>query len=167
MKSKIVFFIIMLFSLVGMKAEKIQHFEAKVGEFKNLVVIDNINVEYICNPDSAGLAVFDALPAMANQMIFSNNGKGKLQINVGTDSVNHPNLPLIKVYSTYLQEAVNDGDSTLTIAKVAPAPSVKFKLSDNGRIIIKDVQATDVELAILTGKGEIQASGKCTNLFMG
>lgn len=164
MKSKLLLLIMMFLGFMGMKAEKMQRFEAKVGEFKHLVVVDDINVEYICNPDSAGLAVFTTVPAMANQMIFSNNGKGKLQITVGTDSVMSPRLPLIKVYSTFLQEAVNDGDSTLTITKIAPCPTVKFKLSDNGRIDIKDADATDMEIAIVTGKGEIVANGKCTNL---
>lgn len=145
-------------------AQKKQLFEVKVGDFSQLAVIDNINVVYACSPDSAGMAVFSCSPAIANQLMFTNNQKGKLSINVGTDSVNSPSLPTLKLYSTFLREAVNDGTCTLTIEKIAPAPDLKFKLSDNGCVIVNDAKSTNLELAIVTGKGKISASGECTNL---
>lgn len=145
-------------------AQEKQTFEVKVGEFTQLSVVDNINVEYRCSQDSSGYAKFTSVPAMANQIIFSNNNKGKLTITVGTDSVYATSLPKVVVYSAYLQSADNQGDSTLYVCSVAPAPLVKFKLTDNGVIVIDNVVATTIDLEIMTGKGRITANGKCTEL---
>lgn len=164
MKNKIVLTAVLLVSLFSVKAQKMQDFAVKVGDFTQLSVVDNINVEYRCNADSTGYAKFSAVPAMANQLIFTNNKKGKLSITVGSDSVYTKNLPKIVVYSAYLQSADNQGDSTLHIRSIAPAPHIKFKLMDNGSIIVDDVTATAIDLEILTGMGNIEIGGKCTDL---
>lgn len=164
-KDRLIIFLVCLLSGFAAHAQDdIQEFVVKVGDFTSLSVIDNINVEYKCNPDSTGLAVFSADSAMANQMIFTNNKKGKLTISVGTDSVYINHLPVITVYSSYLQEAENSGDSTLIVRNVAPAPQVKFKLQANGSIEIENVIATKIGLEIFTGNGLIKATGKCTEL---
>ena len=72
MKSKFLALIAVLAVVFASNAQETQRFVVKVGDFTNLSVVDNINVEYRCNPDSTGLAVFSSLPQMANQMIFSN-----------------------------------------------------------------------------------------------
>lgn len=160
-------FLMMLLSIsvfVAKAQDDIQDFVLKVGDFTHLSVVDNISVEYVSNPDSTGYAKFTADKAMADQMIFTNNKKGKLTISVGTDSVFTTHLPRITVYSSYLQEADNGGDSTLYVRSVAPAPQLKFKLLANGSILLANVVATKVELEIFTGNGTIQAAGKCTEL---
>ena len=164
MKSRMLYVIALLMAFLVADAQEMQDFTVNVGDFTSLTVVDDINVEYRCNPDSTGYAKFSAFPAMANQLIFTNNKKGKLSITVGTDSVYNENLPDIVVYSAYLQSADNLGDSTLIVRSVAPAPHVKFKLMDNGSIIVDEVVATTVDLEILTGKGNISVKGKCTGL---
>lgn len=164
MRNKIFLLMILLVTAYAIKAQEKQNFTVKVGDFTQLAVIDDINVEYRCNPDSSGYAKFTTEPAMANQLIFGTNKKGKLTIEVGTDSVYVTTLPKIVVYSAYLQSAENQGDSTLYVYNVAPAPHVKFKLTDNGAIVIDNVVATTVDLEIMTGKGRISASGKCSEL---
>lgn len=164
MRTKIFLITVVLVTMLAANAQEMQNFTIKVGDFTQLSVIDNINVEYRCNPDSSGYAKFISEPAMANQLIFTNNKKGKLTITVGTDSVFVENLPDIVVYSAYLQSAINQGDSTLHVRSIAPAPKVNFMLTNNGSIKIDNIVATSVNLEIFTGKGNISATGKCTNL---
>ena len=164
MKSKILALIALLAVVFVSNAQETQRFVVKVGDFTNLSVVDNINVEYRCNPDSTGLAVFSSLPQMANQMIFSNNNKGKLSISVGSDSVYSKKLPTVVVYSKYLSQAENFGDSTLCVKNVATTPYIKFKLIKNGALKVESVEATTVEVEILTGKGRVDVKGKCTDL---
>lgn len=141
-----------------------QSYVVEVDDFTQLLVTDNINVEYHCRPDSTGYAKFTAVPDMANQLIFTNNRKGKLSISVGTDSVYNRELPCIVVYSSFLQSAENQGDSTLHIKSIAPAAAIKFKLMDNGAIVVDKVEANKLDVEILTGKGSITVNGKCTEL---
>ena len=131
---KIVVAIFMVMTVITAKAQDIQHFVVKVGDFTHLSVVDHINVEYVCNPDSTGFAKFTAKPAMANQMIFTNNGKGKLSVSVGSDSVYSEHLPTVTIYSKFLQHAENLGDSMLVVKSIASAPRVKFKLMNNGNL---------------------------------
>ncbi len=161
---KMLMLVTLLMSVFVIKAQEKQSFVLNVGDFTQLSVIDNINVVYECNSDSTGYAKFTAVTDMANQMIFSNNKKGKLSISVGTDSVYNANLPTIVVYSSFLQSAENFGDSTLYVKSIAPAHDVKFKLVDNGSIVIDKVEAVDLTVEILTGKGLISVGGKCTDL---
>ena len=164
MKNKIIALFTLFAIAIACGAQEKQHFVVKAGDFTHLSVVDHINVEYRCNPDSAGLAVFSALPEMANQLIFSNNNKGKLSISVGSDSIYSMQLPNVVVYSTYLNHAENLGDSTLIVTNIAPAPHIKFKLMNNGALKVVLVEATTVEVEVLTGKGNVEVIGKCTDL---
>lgn len=166
MKNRILLIVAVLLGTLAVQAVEKQNFTVNVGDFTQLSVVDNINVIYVSNADSTGYAKFSAVPAMANQMIFSNNKKGKLSIMVGTDSVYNKQLPTITVYSAYLQNAENLGDSTLHVKTVAPAPQLKFKLVDNGMIVVDEAIATTVDVEILTGKGNIKINGKCTDLHV-
>ena len=164
MRNKIVIAILLLVVGLSVKAQDMQNFVVKVGDFTHLSVVDHINVEYVCNPDSTGLAKFTAKPAMSNQIIFTNNNKGKLSVSIGSDSVYSEHLPTVTVYSTFLQHAENLGDSLLRVKTVASAPRIKFKLMNNGSLKVDNVEATTVEVEILTGHGSIEVAGKCTDL---
>ena len=153
MRTKILFIATLLSSVIQLNALEKQFFTVNVGDFTQLMVTDNVNVEYQCNPDSTGYAKFTAVPDMANQIIFSNNKKGKLTVSVGTDSVNAEKLPDIIVYSAYLQNADNQGEGTLKVVSVAPTPQLKIKLMGNGAIEVSNIVATSVDLEIFTGKG--------------
>lgn len=142
-------------------AQKIQHFAIKVGNFTELKVASNLNVEYRCSTDSAGYAVFDAYQDMANLFIFDNNSKGRLQIKLDTDDVTR-RFPTIRVYSSYLASAENSGDSLLIVHNVAQVPQLKLKTSDEGRIIAKNVDVTTLDASITAGKGSIEVTGRCT-----
>ena len=47
---------------------QVTHRVVKLADFTRLAVVDDINVEYRCNPDSAGLVVFDATQEVADAL---------------------------------------------------------------------------------------------------
>lgn len=146
---------------------KVGRYEVKVGDFKVLRVVNDINVDYVCNPDSSGMVVFYTTPDKVSAFMFDNNGKGKLSIQLSTDEAMAPKgLPTLRVYSQFLLEAQNDGDSLLRIVKVAPAPKLKFKVVGNGSLQALDLNATSVEAVLYTGCGTVEVSGKCTEAHL-
>ena len=155
--------LMILASSTAMGQGNVGRYEVKVGDFKTLRVVNDINVEYVCSADSAGLAVFYTTPDKVMAFMFDNNMKGKLSIQLTTDEALAPKeLPTLRVYSQFLQEAENDGDSLLNVVKVTPAPKIKFKLTGNGQIEAHNLSGTEIEAAIVTGSGRIAVSGKCT-----
>jgi len=140
--------------------------EVKVGNFTRLVVLDDINVDYRCNADSAGLVVFTCSREMADHLIFSLSDKGRLSIQVDDEYERQGNLPTLKIYSSSLDEAENSGDSVMRISGLPPMKSFKVRLVDNGKIIVRSVRASLLELQILSGKGKIIADGSCDDLSL-
>mgnify|MGYP004449630327 CR=1 FL=1 len=140
-----------------------QKHSVKVGDFTQLRVVDNINVVYHqCNADSTGTAVFEAAREMVPVVMFNNNSKGKLSIQVDPDRQTEQNLPVVHVYSQYLMEAENAGDSTLTIISIAPTPEFKLRLTDNGFVDAKNINCTTANVSIYTGNGTLMVEGSCT-----
>lgn len=151
-------------SLVSMAQEKLH--VVKVGDFKRLSLVDNINVNYRCNPDSAGLAVFTSTQEIANDIIFKLSDSGRLTIQVEDETERNAQLPNMTVYSSSLEEAENAGDSTLRLSGLPMMPLFKVRLLDNGKIIARNLRASKLELHLLSGKGKIIASGKCDELAL-
>ena len=153
-----------LVAMAGL-AQATRH-EVKVGNFTRLALVDNINVNYRCNADSAGVAVFMCPQDVADRLIFSLNGKGRLSIQVEDEYERLGNLPTITLYSSSLEEAENAGDSTLRISGLPPMKEFKLRLIDNGKIIARGLRASQLELQILSGKGKIIADGSCDDLAL-
>lgn len=145
-------------------AGQVKHREIKVGNFTRLVLTDNINVNYRCNADSAGLAVIDCTDDVAQCLIFNLNSKGRLSIQVEDEYERQGQLPTITVYSSSLEEAENAGDSTLRVAGLPAMKEFKIRNIDNGKVIARGLRASKLELHILSGKGKIIASGSCDEL---
>lgn len=145
----------------------------KVGDFVHLNVIDNLHVEYYSSVDSAGCVVFRSSSDMAKQLLFSNDGKGKLSVQATYDALqNQSQLPVLRIYSTALNEVTNDGVQEVRINTLAATPVFKATLSDNGTIVVNGLNTATTGLKITTGKGRIIASGqtaqlKCGNLGTG
>ena len=142
------------------------HRVVKLGDFTRLAVVDDINVEYRCNPDSAGLVVFDATQEVADALMFTVSNKGRLSIQVNDFFESRGNLPSLTLYSSTLDEAENAGDSVLRISQLPPLKSFKVRLLDNGKVIVRGVRASQLELQILSGKGKIIADGSCDDLSL-
>ena len=165
MKRILINTILIVATALTMSAQVTRH-EVKVGDFSRLVLLDDINVNYRCNTDSAGLVVFDCSKEIADHLIFSLSDKGRLTIQVDDEYERKGNLPLLTLYSSTLDEAENAGDSILRIAKLPPLKAFKVRLIDNGKVIVRGVRASQLELQILSGKGKIIADGSCDDLSL-
>lgn len=143
----------------GTNAQK-HSYQLNVGIFDKLQVCDNVNVEYRAVPDSAGYIAFEGEEEFADAFIFSNS-KGKLKIQVNTDDVNNPNLPVLRVYSHYLSELENGSEFTTTIEGTLSVPALSLRQIGNGKIVAREIKANDVSAHIATGRGTIIISGTC------
>ena len=136
--------------------------EVKLGHFSRLSLLDDINVNYRCHADSAGLAVFTCTQEVADHLIFTINSSGRLSIQVDDAFERQGNLPTITLYSKSLDEVENSGDSTLRVSGLPPMKAFKVRLIDNGKVIARALRiiadGSCDELALrLVGTGEIQA----------
>ena len=138
----------------------------KVGDFNRLSLIDNINVNYRCNADSAGYVTLNCTQEMASHVMLNLSSNGRLSIQVGDNYERLGDLPTLTVYSSGLDEVENSGDSTLRISGLPPMKAFKVRNIDNGKVILTGVRASQLELQILSGKGKIIASGSCDNLSL-
>lgn len=147
---------------ISATAETTQRYELKVNDFKELRVDNHIPVDYYCNPDSAGYAVFTATDAQAGWILFDNNGRGKLSVQTDTDYPTGGKIPHIKVYSSSLEKVVNSGDSLVRVYNLPTADQFKAILIGNGRLSVPAVEASKVEASIHSGNGQLTIEGRCT-----
>lgn len=158
---------ILLMTIFALMADaQTEHRVIKVGDFNRLALIDNINVNYRCNSDSAGLIIFECTQDIADHLMFSVSKNGRLSIQVDDMYEQLGHLPTITVYSSTLDEAENAGDSTLRIMGLPPLNAFKVRNTDNGKVLVKGIRASQLELQILSGKGKIIADGSCDNLAL-
>jgi hypothetical protein len=137
-------------------------YELNVGEFSQLVVEGNINVDYKSDADLAGKAEFTATAAVADCIIFENNKKGKLTIQrtfVEGENADYV-MPTVTVYSKFIKELKNSGDSTLRALAIRPTVEFKASVIGNGRLVVRDVDCSKFEGSIKTGNGTLVVSGK-------
>lgn len=142
-------------------------YNLNVKEFNELKVVDGVNVEYFFDSSKAGTVEFESTPEVASAIIFEPNGKGKLSIKLASRDEKYTNLPVVRVYSSFLTKIENSGDSTVKVLTVAPAPTFEAKLIGNGNLVLNDLQSARVQIKLSTGKGKITASGKCENVKIG
>ena len=166
MKRTLISILLLVAATLTVCAQEVTRHEVKVGNFSRLVLLDDINVTYRCNADSAGLVVFDCSQQIADHLIFSLSDKGRLSIQVDDEYERKGNLPDLTIYSSALDEAENSGDSIMRIYGLPPMKNFKVRLTDNGKIIVRGVRASQLELQILSGKGKIIADGICDNLSL-
>lgn len=131
-----------------------------VHEFHELEVVDAINVDYQCNPEKAGKVEFETSPELAPAILFEPN-KNKLSIKLTPSDIPYHNLPTVRVYSSYLSKVENCGDSTVRVLASAGMPEFSAKVIGNGRLVVRNVRATEVKASILTGKGTLVIYGEC------
>lgn len=165
MKKLIISAIILLSLPISITAQVTLH-EFKVGNFSRLALIDDINVNYRCNEDSAGIAVVTCTQDLAERLIFSTNKSNRLSIQLYNDFSELSNLPTVTIYSSSLEEVENAGDSTLRISGLPPMKAFKVRNIDSGKVIVHGVRASQLELQILSGKGKIIADGTCDDLAL-
>ena len=141
-----------------------QRYEKKLGNYEQVKVQDDIDVDVVFNPDSAGTVVFYAEDKAVNRILFSNNNKGRLTVQ--TDNTVDPvKLPKLTIYIGLIEQVENSNEGTMTVqVNGNKQKEFKAKISGNGKLVVNDIDAANVHASISTGKGTLVLSGKCTNL---
>lgn len=157
MKKNTLLLIFLLLTAIAAGA-KTNTYKIKIGQFDRIRITDNVNVVYKCIPDSTGMIKYSGNQEFADAFIFSNNN-GCLHIQVNTEDVDKPDLPVLYIYSDFLTNVENSSDFNTTIISPAPVPQFKATQVGNGSIDIEDLAATKVNLTVNTGRGSITCSG--------
>ncbi len=165
MRRVLISFLLAVATLLTASAQVTRH-ELKVGDFNRLTVVSDINVNYRCNADSAGMAVVTCSKDLLDFIMFKLSAKGRLSIQLSEFYERMEGLPTVTVYSSSIEEVENDGDSTLRVTGLPPLKAFKARLTDNGKVIVRGVRASQLELHILSGKGKIIAQGACDDLSL-
>ncbi len=150
-------------SAVAATPSGVDSYGLNVKEFHELKVVDGINVEYFCSPEKAGRVEFESTPEVASAIIFEPNNKGKLEVKLATHDSTFVNLPVVRVYSSYLTKVENDGDSTVNVLSVASGPKLEVKLIGNGKLNVAGISATQLNASLSAGRGKITLTGKAVN----
>lgn len=144
-----------------MTDSSVRLYSLNIGDFDKLEIDNPINVDYVCNADSAGYAVYYATAKQASAILFDNNGKGRLNVQTDIETTGYPSLPTIKVYSSKLTKVVNSGDSLVRVFNLPQCDKIQAILIGNGRLSIRDIDATKVDASIRSGNGQLILSGSC------
>lgn len=134
-------------------------YKLEVLPFNQLTIVDGVKVDYICNPDSAGWAVFTAHPEDASLITFHNS---KEHLTIQTTADEHPlaGLPRIKVYSASLKSVENSGDSLVRVFLKEPVVEFKARQIGNGHLEVNGVDAQTFDGVVAAGKGTMEVNGK-------
>ena len=160
MKSIVIAAMALLASGVTAVAAEATKYVMDVADFTELKVINGINVDYYSNPDSVGKAVFYATKDQASSILLTNK-KGKLVVELGADVASSVGLPTVRVYSRFLSKVENSSDSLVRVVRMAPTARFQAKLIGNGRIVVREVDANEVDGSLSTGNGTLVISGSC------
>ncbi len=152
--------VIFILSVFCARAQETTRYALNINEFNELKVVNSINVDYRCNPDSAGMAVFETTPDRASMLIFS-NPKGTLEVQTADGASAAGKLPTVTVYSSFLNKVENSGDSTVRVLTVAPCSQLTANVIGNGHLVVRNIKSTRVNGAIKTGNGLLILAGKC------
>lgn len=143
----------------GAAENKLADYRLNVAPFRQLTVVDGVSVDYYCNPDSAGWAVFSASPETASQITFQNN---KEHLTIQTTADEHPltGMPKVKVYSASLMNVENSGDSLVRVFLTEPVKEFKARQIGNGTLEIHGVDVQQFDGVVAAGKGGMNVEGK-------
>lgn len=150
--------------LIGAVSLCAREYKVNTGVFNKLKVPDNLTVVYESNPDMNGVAVFECVDSLADALMFVNNDKGRLTIEISPDYLGENiNLPAIHVYSEFLTEIETSSDKTVTVKSLSRAPELKATLYGNGTLELLDLDHQKVSASLMTGHGLIRLEGKAAD----
>lgn len=165
MKARVLFSLFTAVAILVNAQEQPADYKLNVSNFCELTVVDGVNVDYHCNADSAGWAVFTCLPSVASKIMFNNNAE-KLTIQTDADEQTIIGVPTIKVYSASLRKCENSGDSLVRVFVTVPVKAFKANLIGNGKLEVHGVEANSVDAGIMAGNGTIVINGKAPKVTL-
>ncbi|MDE6577514.1 MAG: DUF2807 domain-containing protein [Muribaculaceae bacterium] len=158
---KILFLLFVVFTFSNIIAQDdIQDYKLEVGQFDRLRVTDNVNVVYRCLPDSSGYVQYRGSKDFADAFIITPKD-GQLRIQVSTEDVGKPDLPVLYVYSDFLTSVENSSNFTLVVENPVPCAEFKATQIGNGMLNVENLKSNKVEAALNTGNGSVNVSGSC------
>lgn len=159
------FFLVLIVSAFTASAQDINTYNVEVGQFDKLKVCDNVNVVYRCLPDSSGFIQYRGDKQFADAFIITPKD-GNLKIQVSTEDVGHPDLPVLYVYSDFLTSVENASNFTLMVEDPAPCAEFKAIQVGNGTLMVENVKANKVTASLATGNGTVNISGSCRDAVL-
>lgn len=149
----------------GAHAQRVSEYEINAGNFDKIEVLDNINIVYLCNPDSTGFIRYTASDLVAESLVVEMKGKSTLKIRYAkySPAKELTDFPTLYVYSDFLTQVKYESEGTMAILHPQPVPTFNVALIGNGSIVADGITATNVNANISTGCGTMTLSGKCTN----
>ncbi len=148
-----------LIFMAGLSAQESDNYKVEVGQFDKLQVVDNVNVVYRCLPDSTGFVQYKGAKEFADAFIITPKNDGTLKIQVSTEDVGHPDLPVLYVYSDFLTSAENSSSFSLMIENPAPCAEFKATQIGNGTLTVENLKTNKLIASLNTGNGTVNVSG--------
>lgn len=152
-------FVLIAAAIMIVTAGSAREFKYEAGPFDKVSVLGNVNVVYRSVTDSVGIVAYDADKDYGEALEISNN-KGKLTVKETTDH-GLGVLPTIRVYSDYISQIRNEGNSVTKVELSAATPTLNVRLVGNGRIVCENVASPEVKASLSTGNGDIVLRGRC------
>ncbi|MCM1004923.1 MAG: DUF2807 domain-containing protein [Prevotella sp.] len=141
-----------------------KEYKVNTNEFTKLKVSDNINVVYKCDPSRNGTATFECPDNLAGALMFENNGKGKLTVEIAPDYIGKEiDLPTVYVFSEFLTEVESSSAKKVQITELPRIAELKATLFGNGTLELIDIDTHKVSAASMTGHGTIKINGKAAD----
>lgn len=159
------FLFVLIMSVFTASAQDINTYNVEVGQFDKLKVCDNVTVVYRCLPDSSGFIQYRGDKQFADAFIITPKD-GNLKIQVSTEDLGHPDLPVLYVYSDFLTSVENASNFTLMVDNPAPCAEFKAIQIGNGTLMVENVKANKVTASLATGNGTVNISGSCQDAVL-
>lgn len=139
----------------------------KVERFQKIRVLGPLNVDCVYNPDSVGYITIDAPDAAQISWIeaLTSGHKLKLRLRLPDDMRQGvlpvpANLPQVKVYTNYLTEVSNEGDSIVRVITATNVPSFTARLIGNGYLSVRGIDTEKLNVDLITGRGTLAVHGR-------
>lgn len=161
MKRKLLNILVLFVSTVLMSSAEV--YNIYVGQFDKLKINGNIGVIYSNLPDSTGYARFEAPEGFESLFNFTVKGDGILKVEPGDTKWGNRDLPLLFVYSNFLNSIECYSDKQVEVVSIAPCATFNVNQVGNGSILIDNLKCNNISASISTGNGSILLTGVCVN----
>ncbi|MEG1587356.1 MAG: DUF2807 domain-containing protein [Bacteroidales bacterium] len=131
--------------------------EFKVNDFSKVTITHPFNVIYKVNPDSAGyISVYGEENIL--DIISMKSEKGSLSIKMSGMRTPEFGVVLIRMYSSSLDEVLNEGSATFEIQSPIEGSEIKLSVVGNGQIKAEQTKSGVLNLNV-GGGGDILVGG--------
>lgn len=135
----------------------------ETGQFEKLKINGNIKVIYKNLPDSTGYATYEAPEGNEDIFTFSIKKDGTLKVEPSDEKWGQQNLPVVHLYSDFLNAVESYSELSVDILSIAPNSTLIVTQVGNGSITVDNLKSNTVKATINTGNGSIFLTGECVN----